>query len=363
MALKRSPLLEEHQRLSAKLVEFAGWEMPISYPTGTLSEHDECRNACVMFDVSHLGSVLLEGEGAFEELQYAFTNDLSKISPGRAQYSHLLNQKGYVVDDVIIWWLGEGKFEVMPNASNPLRVEEALVRRGKKLNITNITEDRAVIAVQGPTSRKILSSLSVQAASVKRFHVEEMDINGMAATVAGTGYTGEDGVEISIPKNTAPILWTALLEAGCTPAGLGARDTLRLEAGLPLHGQELGEGISPLQANMQWVVSMSKGTFFGKEALQEELDNGPTRSLRGFISALPIAPPYLPPPIPAPDHPPPSAEPILCRRTSSTSAPAASPARSRCVTTFGSTTSGSSGTASSRCAAMLVALSMIFSDA
>ena len=284
MTLKRSPLLEEHKRLSAKLVEFAGWEMPISYPTGTLSEHGECRNACVMFDVSHLGSVLIEGEGAFEELQYAFTNDLSKISPGRAQYSHILNQKGYVVDDVIIWWLEKQKFEVMPNASNTHRVEEAIVRRGKKLTINNITENRAVIAVQGPTSRKILSSLSVEAASVKKFHVEEIDIDGIAATVAGTGYTGEDGVEISIPKNSASILWTALLEAGCTPAGLGARDTLRLEAGLPLHGQELGEGISPIQANMQWVVSMSKGTFFGKEALQEELENGPSRSLRGFIS-------------------------------------------------------------------------------
>ena len=284
MTLKRSPLLEEHKRLSAKLVEFAGWEMPISYPSGTLSEHGECRNACVMFDVSHLGSVLIEGEEAFEELQYAFTNDLSKISPGRAQYSHLLNQKGYVVDDVIIWWLEKQKFEVMPNASNTHRVEEAMVRRGKKLTINNITENRAVIAVQGPTSRKILSSLSVEAASVKKFHVEEIDIDGIAATVAGTGYTGEDGVEISIPKNSASILWTALLEAGCTPAGLGARDTLRLEAGLPLHGQELGEGISPIQANMQWVVSMSKGTFFGKEALQEELENGPSRSLRGFIS-------------------------------------------------------------------------------
>ena len=284
MTLKRSPLLEEHKRLSAKLVEFAGWEMPISYPTGTLSEHGECRNACVMFDVSHLGSVLIEGEEAFEELQYAFTNDLSKISPGRAQYSHLLNQKGYVVDDVIIWWLEKQKFEVMPNASNTHRVEEAMVRRGKKLTINNITENRAVIAVQGPTSRKILSSLSVEAASVKKFHVEEIDIDGIAATVAGTGYTGEDGVEISIPKNSASILWTALLEAGCTPAGLGARDTLRLEAGLPLHGQELGEGISPIQANMQWVVSMSKGTFFGKEAIQEELENGPSRSLRGFIS-------------------------------------------------------------------------------
>ena len=284
MTLKRSPLLEEHKRLSAKLVEFAGWEMPISYPTGTLSEHGECRSGCVMFDVSHLGSVLIEGEGAFEELQYAFTNDLSKISPGRAQYSHLLNQKGYVVDDVIIWWLEKQKFEVMPNASNTHRVEEAMARRGKKLTINNITENRAVIAVQGPTSRKILSSLSVEAASVKKFHVEEIDIDGIAATVAGTGYTGEDGVEISIPKNSASILWTALLEAGCTPAGLGARDTLRLEAGLPLHGQELGEGISPIQANMQWVVSMSKGTFFGKEALQEELENGPSRSLRGFIS-------------------------------------------------------------------------------
>ena len=172
----------------------------------------------------------------------------------------------------------------MPNASNTHRVEEAMVRRGKKLTINNITENRAVIAVQGPTSRKILSSLSVEAASVKKFHVEEIDIDGIAATVAGTGYTGEDGVEISIPKNSASILWTALLEAGCTPAGLGARDTLRLEAGFPLHGQELGEGISPLQANMQWVVSMSKGTFFGKEALQKELDDGPSRSLRGFMS-------------------------------------------------------------------------------
>jgi len=284
MTLKRSPLLEEHEKLSAKLVEFAGWEMPISYPTGTLNEHYECRNGCVIFDVSHLGSVLIEGEEAFEELQYAFTNDLSKISPGRAQYSHLLNENGYVVDDVIIWWLGEYKFEVMPNASNTERVERAIVRRGKKLTISNITEDRAVIAVQGPKCKNILNSLSTEAAEVQRFHVSEIDINGISATVAGTGYTGEDGVEISIPKVSAPIMWAALIEAGATPAGLGARDTLRLEAGLPLHGQELGEGISPFQANMQWVVSMTKGDFYGKEALQEELEIGPSRSLRGFIS-------------------------------------------------------------------------------
>ena len=284
MTLKRSPLLEEHRRLSGKLVEFAGWEMPISYPTGTLHEHDECRNGCVIFDVSHLGSVQIEGEQAFEELQYAFTNDLAKISPGRAQYSHLLNEKGYVVDDVIIWWLEEHKFEVMPNASNTLRVEEALVRRKKNLTIKNITEGRAVIAVQGPQSREILKSLSVEAANVKRFYVEELDILGISATVAGTGYTGEDGVEISIPKISAPTLWRALIEAGCTPAGLGARDTLRLEAGLPLHGQELGEGITPIQANMKWAVSMTKGHFFGKEAIQEELEIGPRRSLRGFIS-------------------------------------------------------------------------------
>ncbi len=284
MTLKRSPLLEEHQRLSGKLVEFAGWEMPISYPTGTLNEHDQCRNGCVIFDVSHLGSVLVEGEEAFDELQYAFTNDLSKISPGRAQYSHLLNDKGHVVDDVIVWWLEENKFEVMPNASNTQRVEEALHRRGKSLAIKNITEDRAVIAVQGPNSRKILNSLSTEAASVERFHVKKIDINGIGVTVAGTGYTGEDGVEISIPKNSAPIFWTALIDTGCIPAGLGARDTLRLEAGLPLHGQELGEGITSIQANMQWVVSMTKGDFHGKKALQEEVDNGPSRSLRGFIS-------------------------------------------------------------------------------
>ena len=284
MSLKHSPLHEEHKNLSAKLVDFAGWEMPISYPTGTLEEHRQCRSGCVTFDVSHLGSVLVEGDEAFDELQYAFTNDLSRIQPGRAQYSHLLNDKGHVVDDVIIWWTGEQQFEIMPNASNTERVELALLQRGKKIKVHNVTETRAVLALQGPSARNLLKGLSEEASNVERFHVSETMLRGIPVTVAGTGYTGEDGVEISVPKEAAPTVWNLLLEYGSIPAGLGARDTLRLEAGLPLHGHELGEGITPNQANMKWVVAMDKGDFLGKESLFTEFDEGPDRILRGFIS-------------------------------------------------------------------------------
>ncbi len=284
MSLKRSPLHAEHKELSAKLVDFAGWEMPISYPTGTLEEHRQCRKGCVTFDVSHLGSVLVEGREAFDELQYAFTNDLSRIQPGRAQYSHLLNNNGHVIDDVIIWWTGEQQFEIMPNASNTKRVEMALLQRGKKIKVNNVTETRAVLAVQGPSARNILKRLSKDAATVERFHVSKTMIRGIPVTVAGTGYTGEDGVELSVPKESASTVWNLMLEYGSIPAGLGARDTLRLEAGLPLHGHELGEGITPNQANMKWVVAIDKGDFMGKESILSELKAGPSRILRGFLS-------------------------------------------------------------------------------
>ncbi len=284
MALTRSPLFEEHIRLSAKIAEFAGWEMPISYPSGTLEEHRVCRSGCVMFDVSHLGAVSVKGKDAYSELQYIFTNDLSRISQGKAQYSHLLNEEGHVIDDVIIWWIGEDEFVVMPNASNTKRVEDALRQRNRELDVRNSTKDRAVIAIQGPKSRKILETLSIGAANVKRFHVENINIDQCSMIVAGTGYTGEDGVEISVPTKNASWLWNLLKDSGCFPAGLGARDTLRLEAGLPLHGNELGEGISPIQANMKWVVSMTKGDFIGRKAIESEMSNGPKRLLRGFAS-------------------------------------------------------------------------------
>ncbi len=275
--LKRSPLDAAHRSLGAKIVPFGGWDMPLAYPAGTLAEHRACREGAVAFDVSHLGTVRVEGAEAFGALQRAFTNDLQKIGPGRTQYTHLLEPgDGSVLDDIIVWWVNDERFDVMPNASNTARVLEALgVGR-------DVTGERAVIAVQGPAARERLEAVSSAAAAVKRRDVATVEWNGAELTVAGTGYTGEDGVELAVPADVALDLWSALVAAGIEPAGLGARDTLRLEAGLPLHGHELGPGITPLQAGLGWVVSWSKGEFRGREALAEEKSAGLRRVLRGL---------------------------------------------------------------------------------
>lgn len=274
--MKFSPLDAVHRELNAKMAPFGGWEMPIAYPSGTLAEHAACREACAVFDVSHLGTVRVEGPGAFDTLQSVLTNDLNKISVGRAQYTHLLSaEDASVLDDIIVWWVDEEVFDVMPNASNTDRVVGAI-------GGTDTTEARAILAVQGPTARAVVSAFAPDAASVGRFRVREVDILGVPCVVAGTGYTGEDGIEIAVPAAGARAVWDALVAGGAVPAGLGARDTLRLEASLPLHGHELGDGITPLQAGLEWVVSWSKPTFVGREALAAEKDAGVSRHLVGL---------------------------------------------------------------------------------
>ena len=278
--MNRSPLHDVHGRQGAKLVPFGGWEMPLQYPAGTIAEHQACRETCAVFDVSHLGTVRVAGDGALERLQRAFTNDLAKIGPGRAQYTHLLDEDGSVLDDIIVWWLpddgsGVDRFDVVPNASNTTRVIDVI-------GGVDTTKTRAVIAVQGPTSRDVLARVFPAASTVGRNHVACVDWNGISCTVAGTGYTGEDGVEIAVPSEHAVDLWDALVEGGAVAAGLGARDTLRLEAGLPLHGHELGPGITPLQAGLSWVIAWNKEDFAGKGALEIERDNGLTRRLVGI---------------------------------------------------------------------------------
>ena len=320
-SLRLSPLDAEHRALGAKLVEFGGWEMPIQYG-GVLEEHRACRTDAVAFDVSHLGSLRVRGPGAYELLQLAFTNDLARIGPGRAQYTHLLDPTdAHVVDDIIIWWVSDDEFLVMPNASNTARITDALddVRtdaqrlsseaaesglkrqtpgRGETgegarggdapgadaaVEIEDVTASRAVIAVQGPNARARVREISPAMADVKRFAVAPVEWNGTPCVVAGTGYTGEDGIEIHVPVAAAPDVWRALMAAGVAPAGLGARDTLRLEAGLPLHGHELGDGITPLQAGLGWVVRWDKGDFRGRDALATERDRGVARKLRGLL--------------------------------------------------------------------------------
>ena len=271
-----SPLDAAHRALGAKLVPFGGWDMPLSYPTGTLAEHRACRTGAAVFDVSHLGTVRVEGTDAFDRLQAMLTNDLRRVAPGRAQYTHLLDEAdGSVLDDIIVWWVAPERFDVMPNASNTTRVLDAI-------GGADVTAERAVLAVQGPDARARLRAVAPIAAEVGRFAVATVDVLGFSCTVAGTGYTGEDGVEIAVPVAGAGAVWDALLAAGVTPAGLGARDTLRLEAGLPLHGHELGAGITPLQAGLAWVVGWDKGDFRGRAALEAEKERGVSRLLRGI---------------------------------------------------------------------------------
>jgi len=276
--LSTSPLDASHRALDARLVEFGGWDMPIQY-TSVLDEHRACRTDAAMFDVSHLGSVLVGGPDAHALLQWALTNDLDRIGPGRTQYTHLLDeQDAHVVDDIIVWWVGEGEYVVMPNASNTARIVDAL-GAGE-----DITATRAILAVQGPQARARLAAAFPDAAGVERHHVRAVEYDGELGYAAGTGYTGEDGVELHVPVGAAPAVWEAVLGTGGTPAGLGARDTLRLESGLPLHGHELGPGITPLQAGLGWVVRWDKGDFRGRAALDAERERGVARHLVGLLA-------------------------------------------------------------------------------
>ena len=257
--------------------------MPLSYAAGTVAEHRACRTSAVAFDVSHLGTVRVRGGGAVDALQQAFTNDLMKIAPGRAQYTHLLDPTdASVLDDIIVWWRGDEIFDVMPNASNTDRVVAALGDESIALSVDDVTDSRAVIAIQGPTARALLAGVSPDASAVSRFGVASFVFHGVECIVAGTGYTGEDGVECAVPYPIAAEFWDAVLASGITPAGLGARDTLRLEAGLPLHGHELGPGITSLEAGLGWVVSWTKGPFRGRAALDAQRTAGRTRRLVGL---------------------------------------------------------------------------------
>ena len=287
-SLRQSPLRAVHEQAGAKLVPFGGWDMPLQYSTGTVAEHMACRTRAAMFDVSHLGTVRVQGAGAHRSLQWALTNDLDRAGVGSAQYTHLLDPAdASVLDDIIVWWVGPDRFDVMPNASNTDRVVSALQQEESgDLDIADVTAERAVIAVQGPEARARLAAAGAEdLASVGRFKVAAGRFGEIPVTVAGTGYTGEDGVELAVGVEDAPTVWQRLVDAGVSPAGLGARDTLRLEAGLPLHGHELGPGITPLQAGLGWVVGWDKGDFRGRAPLEAEREAGPRRRLRGLRAA------------------------------------------------------------------------------
>lgn len=277
MSPDRRPFLYDlHVAAGAKIVPFGGWAMPLQYGSGTVAEHLACRRDAVVFDVSHLGTVRLIGDH-LTALQGALSNDLTRIAPGRAQYTHLLNDRGGVEDDLIVWWIGAREFDVMPNASNTDRVRAVLGGE-------DVTAERCVLAVQGPNARARVATIDERFAAVKRFAVECVDWRGVEVRVAGTGYTGEDGVELAVPNDRAADLWTAVVDSGVTPAGLGARDTLRLEAALPLHGHELSASITPIEARLGWVIGWDKGPFTGREALEAQRNGAPHRWLVAVVA-------------------------------------------------------------------------------
>jgi aminomethyltransferase len=274
---RRPYLYDLHVELGAKIVPFGGWEMPLQYQTGTVVEHLACRRDAVVFDVSHLGTVRCDGDSMFDALQTTLTNDLKKIAPGRAQYTHLLTDNGFVVDDIIVWWVSENEFDVMPNASNTSGVTSALPGR-------DVTGERCVLAVQGPNARAKVAAVDPRFAEVGRFRVDRFDYEGVEVRVAGTGYTGEAGLEIAAPNEVAEQIFRALVAADVTPAGLGARDTLRLEAALPLYGHELSLSSTTLEAGLGWVLGWQKETFKGRAAVERERERGVARLLKGVAT-------------------------------------------------------------------------------
>ncbi|HQT99407.1 MAG TPA: glycine cleavage system aminomethyltransferase GcvT [Acidimicrobiales bacterium] len=274
MEHRRPFLYDAHVALGAKIVPFGGWEMPLQYATGTVAEHLACRRDAVVFDVSHLGTVRCDGVQMFEVLQRTLTNDLTKIAPGRAQYTHLLNDDGGVVDDIIVWWVGAHEFDVMPNASNTNGVMSALPG-------VDVTSERCVLAVQGPNARAKAARVDARFGDVARFRVTRFDFGGVEVRVAGTGYTGEAGLEIAAPNEVAAEIFERLIAAEVTPAGLGARDTLRLEAALPLYGHELTLHSTTLEAKLGWVLGWHKETFRGRASVERERERGVARFLTG----------------------------------------------------------------------------------
>lgn len=286
--LKRTPLFGEHSALGAKLVPFAGFEMPVQYPTGITAEHRSVREAAGLFDVSHMGEFVLTGPQALDLIQRVTVNDASRIEVGQAQYSAMCLEHGGVVDDLIVYRFAD-RWMLVVNASN-LDKDLAWIRGhsgGLDVGIEDRSDRIALLAVQGPAAREILRPLvSPDVDTVRYYRFAEGTVAGIPAVVSGTGYTGEDGFELYVDSADAVPLWRALLEAGrehgLAPAGLGARDSLRLEVGYALYGNDLDDEHTPLESGLGWITKLDKGDFVGRDALVRQKEAGVPRRLVGL---------------------------------------------------------------------------------
>jgi aminomethyltransferase len=279
---RQTPLYDAHRRHGARMVDFAGWEMPVQY-TSILAEHEAVRTAVGLFDVSHMGEVEFLGKGALEAANALISNDLTKAQDGQAVYAGLLNLKGGFVDDVVAYRFSPERILICVNAGNRDKDFAWMSEHAKGIKPVNRSDDWAQLALQGPKAPEILQRLTkLDLPSIGTYRFREGDVAGVPCIVSRTGYTGEDGFELYCPPAQAPQLWDALVNEGAKPAGLGCRDSLRTEMKYALYGNDIDDEHTPLEAGLGWIVKFDKPDFVGKAALVEQKSQGIRRKLVGF---------------------------------------------------------------------------------
>ena len=295
--LKKTPLNEAHRALGGKMVDFGGWDMPVQYPAGVIEEHMATRTRAGLFDVSHMGEIWVEGEDAIGFVDRLTTNDVTKLVDGQAHYSALTNEKGGVVDDLLVYRFDVDKLLLVVNAGTTDKDWEWITSHKKDENVTltNASADYCQIAVQGPNAFGNLQRLTeTDLGDIKYYHFTMGYVDGVESIISRTGYTGEDGFEVYADAKYARQLWDKLLETGgygkedgILPCGLAARNTLRLESAMSLYGHELSDDITPLEANLGWITKLQKGDFIGSDALKKKKEDGLSRRIVGFEMTQP----------------------------------------------------------------------------
>lgn len=287
--LKKTPLNEVHRSLGGKMVDFGGWDMPVQYPAGVIAEHLATRERAGLFDVSHMGEIHVDGAEAIPFVNSITTNDVAKLVDGQAHYSALTNERGGVIDDLLVYRFAEDRLLLVVNAGTQDNDWDWISsnRGDYDVDLRHASVDYCQIAIQGPKATGILQKLTeTDLSAVKYYHFTTGEVDGVSSIISRTGYTGEDGFEVYADASAAEQLWNKLMEAGqeegILPCGLAARNTLRLESAMSLYGHELGEDISPLEANLGWICKLGKGEFVGREALLKQKESGLDRKLVGF---------------------------------------------------------------------------------
>ena len=287
--LKRTPFHDIHCALGAKIVPFAGYEMPVQYPTGITAEHKAVRSACGLFDVSHMGEFLVRGARAVEFVNHVTTNDVAALAVGQVHYSTILNERGTIEDDCLVYRFPDHIMMVV-NASNRDKDLAHISAHAGRFDVTidDVSDDIALLAIQGPRAAEILQRLTdTNLSTIKYYHFAQGSVVGVPnVVISRTGYTGEDGFELYFDPKNAGQIWNSLTSGGeITPCGLGARDSLRLEMGMALYGNDIDDTTTPLEANLGWLVKLKKGEFVGRDALVRQKEQGLTRKLVGFTTS------------------------------------------------------------------------------